>query len=204
MARPRRYDDAVRARLLEAASQALAKNGPSGVSLRSVATSASTTTAAVYTLFGSREALLDAVVTEGFRRFGEHLEAVPRTDDPSADLFALGLAYRTSALAEPHFYRAMFDIPAGPARDALAEPTFQRLQAAVTRLAGAAGEPDGDAATITDIAIGLWGMVHGMVSLELAGQLPGDLQARADRYAQTLQRAADAPPPALRPARPPG
>lgn len=183
MPRPRQYDDAVRTRLVEAASVALAERGPEGVSLRGVAAAARTTTAAVYTLFGSRDALLDAVVAEGFRRFAAHLDAVERTDDPLADLFRLGLAYRESALAEPHFYRAMFGSPGGTGRDPLAEPTFLRLQEATARVLG------GDETAARDRALELWALVHGLVSLELGGHLPGDEHERGERYATALRNA---------------
>ncbi len=33
---------------------------------------------------------------------------VPQTDDPVADLFAIGAAYRRYAIERPHMYRLMF------------------------------------------------------------------------------------------------
>lgn len=176
------YDDAVRDRLLRAASTAVSASGPDAVSLREVAREAGTTTAAVYSLFGSREALVDAVVAEGLRRFGAHLDAVPATDDPAADLLALGLAYRRSALAEPEFYRAMFP-SSGPGRDARVEPTFRRLRAAVQRLA----DSGADLGDTDEVALRLWALVHGLVGLELGGHLPGDLAERERRYEAALR-----------------
>ena len=110
MPRPRRYDAALRRHLLDVSSEAISRSGPDGISLRRVAADAGTTTAAVYALFGGREQLIDAVAAEGFTRFGTHLDAVTRTSDARADLLALGLAYRTSALADPHFYQVMFGL----------------------------------------------------------------------------------------------
>ena len=190
MPRPRQYDDALRTRLLEAASVALADAGAEGVSLRAVAAAAGTTTAAVYTLFGGREALLDAVVAEGFARFGRVLDAVEPTDDAARDLFRLGLAYREYALAEPHFYRAMFGRPAAAGHDALAEPTFRRLEAATARVVeGEQGKEglDGAQGAAHARALELWALVHGLVSLELGGHLPGDERERAERYAAALR-----------------
>src|SRR5690625_7182060 len=105
MARPRQYDDALRRRLIDLASEQISTHGVDTLSVRSLAQRAGTTTAAIYTLFGSRDALVDAVATEGLARFEAHLRAVPRTDEPAADLLTLGLAYRTSALAGPPLYR---------------------------------------------------------------------------------------------------
>jgi len=67
-----------------------------------------TSTTAVYSLFGGKPGLLNAVYDEAFARFGERLGSVVPTGDPVTDLAALGQAYRASALAEPHFYQVMF------------------------------------------------------------------------------------------------
>jgi len=179
MARPRLHDDALRTRLLEVTSEALSTGGEHTVTVRSVAASAGTSASAVYALFGSREELLAAVSAEGFRRFAAHLAAVPRTDDAVADLRALGVAYRRSALADPHYYRTMFDRAVRPGADAptaTEQPTFRVLRDATARVLGA-GPADAE-----HVAVGLWGLVHGLVSLELAGLLPGDEPARAARY----------------------
>ena len=186
MARPRSYDDDLRRRLIGCASEALSAHGADALSLRAVATAAGTTTAAVYALFGGREELLAAVVGEGFERFGRHLAAVPRTHDPRADLFALGLAYRANALANPHFYRAMF--ASGTSRsshDTLGEPTFLVLLEAASRVLEAAGaaQPSPE-----ELALHLWGLTHGLVGLELAGLLPGTPAEHAERYAAALLR----------------
>ena len=175
----RRHDAALRRRLLEVGSEAISRRGPKGLSLRDLATRADTTTAAIYTLFGGRDQLIEAVAAEGFQRFGAHLDTVVRTADPAADLLALGLAYRASALADPHFYRVMFGVAAP--RRAAASPTFVVLREAVERVATT--PPD----RAEEIAYRLWSLVHGLVDLELAGHLPGDESARADRYGATLQ-----------------
>src|SRR5689334_460451 len=54
MGRPRLHDDAVRSRLLEAASTVLAQDGVAGLTVRDVAARAGTSTSAVYSLFGGR------------------------------------------------------------------------------------------------------------------------------------------------------
>lgn len=181
---PRRHDDALRATLVELASETVAVGGGRALSLRTLASAAGTTTAAVYTLFGSRDGLLRAVVEEGFRRFADRLATVPRSTDPGADLFALGLAYRANALANPHFYRVMFAAVEDPAHsaDVFTSPTFVVLREAVARLPEAA-RPGG----AEEVALRLWAVVHGLVSLELAGLMPGTAQERAARYATALR-----------------
>jgi AcrR family transcriptional regulator len=213
VARPRLHDDALRRRLLEVTSQVVSAGGPEAVTVRDVAARADTSASAVYALFGSRDALLAAVVEEGYRRFADHLAAAPRGDDPRADLLALGLAYRRSALAEPHFYRVMFGgLPGADDREppVTDRATFRVLERAVALVlaarAGARGQAD-DAAdagrspadpaapegappaeAAREAALALWALVHGLVSLEISGLVPGTDQERADRYARTLGR----------------
>lgn len=171
MARPRTHDHHVRRRLLEAASASIAAGGAAAVSLRATARDASTTTAAVYALFGSREALIAAVVEEGFRRFGAHLATVKKTAQPAEDLIGLGVAYRENALKNPHFYRVMFGPASGAVSAGRGEETFAVLVNAVGRAA------DCDDAEAALRAQRVWAYVHGLVSLELEGLVPGSSEA---------------------------
>jgi AcrR family transcriptional regulator len=186
MARPRRHDDTLRTRLLEVASQVISAGGEGAVTVRGVAGEAGTSASAVYALFGSREALVAAVSEEGFRRFGARLDSVARTDDPFADLAALGLAYRDSALADPHFYRVMFDRAVDRAMPSLQRPTFRVLRDAVARVRAVLDPTSGDDRADED-ALALWALAHGLVGLELAGLVPGDEGERAERYRATLR-----------------
>lgn len=195
MARPRLHDAALRARLLDVASRAISQHGEGAVTVRSVAADAGTSPSAVYALYGSRDELVAAVSAEGFRRFAAHLASAPRTDDAAADLAGLGGAYRAFALADPHFYAVMFSRGVRPGHDAdraVDEPTFLVLRDAVARVL-----PDAAPPAVEHAALGLWGLVHGLVSLELAGLVPGDEAARAARYAgaaRAVGRALVAPP----------
>src|SRR5699024_1556875 len=144
------------------------------LSMRKVATAAGTTTAAIYALFGSREALIEAVVIEGFTRFAEQLQSVVHTDDPAADLLELGKAYRTNALDNPHYYRVMFNDIYGSGTTEHVDNTFGILVTAVQR----AVEVETSEACMR--AYRLWAYIHGLVSLELAG-LAGSNETPTDR-----------------------
>ena len=185
VAPPKVHDDALRSALIDSTSRLIADRGAAAVGLREAARSAGTSTTAVYALFGSRENLLAAIAAEGVRRFAEHLAAVQDTDDPAADLLALGRAYRASALADPHFYRVMFD--AGPGRltqaGAVLPDTFAVLQRAAQRCidAGLCAVDDAHRMAVT-----LWALVHGLVQLELAGLIGGDERQRGEAYDAAL------------------
>lgn len=190
MARPRVHDESVRRRLLEVASEVIARSGPEHLSLRDVARRAGTSTTAVYTLFGNRAELVAAVGQEAFRRFAAHLDAAPRSGDPAADLRALGLAYRAGALADPHYYRVMFDVVGAGARDGSGPPVEERPTFRVLRdrVRDAVGPGTGDD-DVTATAHVLWALVHGLVSLELGGLAPGGPARREELYGRALATA---------------
>ncbi|WP_028923782.1 TetR/AcrR family transcriptional regulator [Pseudonocardia acaciae] len=174
MARPKVHDEALRVRLLEQAVRTLSEEGPDALSLRKLAAQVGTSTTAVYSLFGGKPALLGAVYDEAFERFGRRLATIPPGDDPLADLAALGVVYRQSALADPHFYQVMFgpaggSFTPGPESRTRAEATFRPLLDAVRRAIDAGVFRDEDPAVI---AGSLWASVHGFVSLELRSLLP--------------------------------
>ena len=174
MPRPKVHDDALRFRLLEQAVRTLSEDGPDGLSLRKLATQAETSTTAVYSLFGGKPGLLNAVYNEAFHRFGKSLDEADGAEDPGETLCAIALAYRASALHEPHFYRVMFSpgnrratTDAGSLRRA--EATYQPLRDVVRRAVAAGLFREG---SLDVLATSIWGTVHGLVSLELDTLLP--------------------------------
>lgn len=175
MGRPRIHDEALRERLLELAAAAVATDGPSALSVRSLARSAGTSTAAVYTLFGGMPGLLEHLYARAFDRLGEGQRAVGRSDDAVADVIALGRAYRETAFDDPNAYRMMFgnyavrdNLP--PTVESQAERTFEPLVDAVSRAVAVGRFPATPSANA--IATALWANVHGLVSLELGAFRP--------------------------------
>jgi AcrR family transcriptional regulator len=127
---------------------------------------------AIYTYFGGMDEVRSEVSREAFARLGEHMAAVAVTDDPVADLGLLGWAYFTNAIENPNLYRVMFmERPPSEAASRTGLATFNRLVAAVARCVDGGAFAPGDPA---GYATQLWGLVHGLVTLELAGLLaPG-------------------------------
>lgn len=192
MPRPRNRDYAeLRRDLVDAGGRLLAEEGPTALSTRRVAQQVGVSTTAVYHLFGDKAGLVREMFLAGFERLAEAFGAVPRTDDPLADLLALGAAYRASAVANPHLYELMFGRPVPeftPDAEAGAriQPTFDALIAAVARCVESGvlrGEPE-------DVAVQLNALVHGLSSLELRGALgPPDVAgAHWDRAIGSMVR----------------
>jgi len=105
-----------RARVVEVAARLLEEAGPEALQARRVTAEVGTSTQAIYTLFGGMPGLFEALVAEGFRRFGGTVGAVPETDDPVADFFAKGRAFCEWAFAHPQRYRLMFGLTGGRLR----------------------------------------------------------------------------------------
>ncbi|MBB5906322.1 TetR/AcrR family transcriptional regulator [Actinoalloteichus hymeniacidonis] len=180
MARPRVHDDQLRLRLLDQAGELISAHGQGGLSLRRLAAQSGTSTTAVYSLFGSKAAVLRAVYIEAFHRLRARLEAVPLSGDPLADLLELGLAYRRSALANPHLYAVMFhrggavELEPDEATAAAAAAAMRPLAETVARGIAAGLLLDRPAEEIT---YACWAQVHGMVSLELDEAIPAGVSS---------------------------
>lgn len=177
----RRRGAAMRDRLVESGLRLLEEGGPEALQTRRVAAAAGASTMTVYTHFGGMSGLLKAVAAEAFTRFGAALASTPPTDDPVADFFAMGYAYRRYALASPQRYRLMFgltaeqtehpldrDFTAGPVAEAVGAETFEQLVGAVERLLdGGHLAP----APARQAAARVWALMHGTVMLDLSGYL---------------------------------
>lgn len=109
MGRPRKHDEATAETLLAVGEQLLVEGGVSAVSVRAVAEMADTTTRAVYALFGSKAGLIEAIAAKGYQLLAELVSAVPTTEDPRADLVAVGRAFRTFAVGHPSLFRLTFE-----------------------------------------------------------------------------------------------
>ena len=108
MGRPKIYDDSLRRQLIALTAESVADGGPDAVSLRALAKAADTSTTAIYTIFGSKDDLVAAVLDAAAESLTRAQDAVPVTDDPLADFTELGRAYRGWALAHPDLYNVMF------------------------------------------------------------------------------------------------
>jgi AcrR family transcriptional regulator len=162
---------AVRTTILDAATHLLVAEGVGALTMRRIAAEVGCSTKVIYTMFGGKDGLAEALWLEGFMRFGRALRAVPADADPVAYLAALGWAYRDYALAEPDYYRVMFQgvipgfTPGVQARQT-ARGTFEIAVAAVAACMAAGRMVQGDPVEVADV---IWMAVHGAVGLELAG-----------------------------------
>jgi len=170
---PKAPDPAVRDALIEAAARIVATEGRASLTLRRLAAEVGTSTMAIYTHFGSMDELRREVRREGFARLRAHLAAVEETRDPMADLTLLGAAYYFSATSGPNLYRAMFlDGPVDEADVGTGLDTFMYLVKGVARCVEAGRLPKAETVDPAELALEIWALTHGLISLQLAQLLP--------------------------------
>lgn len=159
--------DAPALAVLEAAGRLLAAEGPEALTNRRLATEAGTTTMTIYTRFGSKGGVFDALFLQGIDRLMAAQRAVPRGED---EVVELCLAYRRAALDSPGHYRVVFGdaLPGWTPEPALLRKAFASwmlLRDAVFRVAARRRLPG----SADSLAWTLFGTCHGLVSLELRG-----------------------------------
>jgi AcrR family transcriptional regulator len=174
--------------ILDAAIEILHAHGAGALTVRSVATAAGCSTTGVYTWFGSKNGLVEAIFVDGFRRFHDAQQRV--LDDEGPDLGALADVYRTWALANPTHYQVMFqgavpDFEPSAEAQAVAWSTFAQLMVAAEASRKARGIPG----PVEDVAHHMWATVHGYVSLEISGMSPHDEATNARLFREGVRLA---------------
>ncbi len=189
--------DASTTALIDAAVSLLAERGPGSVSVRKVADQAGLTTMAVYSRFGNKAALMNAVYRRGFEILAAAMSSVD-DPDPLSRLRGLVMAYRDFAVANPALYSLMFEHLVGfDPPDELRTETTQATLGIVVDTARQAIEQgqlaDTDPLNAAHI---IWATTHGAVSLSIVhtarSPRPGSFlesEQAADAY---LHRALDA------------
>jgi AcrR family transcriptional regulator len=190
-----RYRAQVREEVKQAALGQIAQSGPAALSVSAIGKQLGVSGPALYRYFAGRDELLTELVIDAYDDLAEALRAAAQQHaglQPRARLEALARAYRSWALDQPHRYRLLFGPPL-PGYDAHAQRLVDASQAAMSELLGvlaelddrtAPGPPEPLAAQLAawgmahDAGISpatalravlAWSRLHGLVSLEIAG-----------------------------------
>lgn len=199
--RRQRQRDATTAEIREVARRQLAVTGAAALSLRAVAREMGLTAPALYRYYDDRDALLTALIVDGYTSLCEHLEAArDAAPDPGARIAAMSLAYRRWAVTHPHEFVLVFGAPVpgyaapedGPTHEAGMRfgATFLEVFSAVHATTAFAVPPqehrtpaleralaawkDGSAplpSGAMQVFLSCWGRLHGMITLEVFGHL---------------------------------
>ena len=178
-ARREQERDAFKAAILDAARDIARQDGWQAVTLRGVAQKLDYSAAALYEYFPSKNAILHALLKQGFAELTGALDAANAAQNSAANLSAVAAAYWSWAQANPDLYQVMHGlggVPFGtietPTEAVAAFHALQNtVQAALPNDAGFDLEEETDA---------LWAALHGIVSLALAGRIKGGSE-RAER-----------------------
>lgn len=163
----------MRTALIDAALRVLHRDGPAALTVRSITAEAGCSTTGVYTYFGGKVGLVEAIFVEGFESFDRALDPLLER----GHIAGAGAAYRRWALDHPTQYMVMFG-RAVPEFEPSAEArgraliSFAKLAEAIARV-----RPGDDA---PERAYHLFATVHGYVMLELAG-MSGEHAADSER-----------------------
>lgn len=182
-----------------AALRQLAALGAAQISLRGIAAELGITAPAIYRYFPSRDALLTALIADGYRSLGAALrqaqEAVP-AEDVAGRIVATVVAYRVWALDHGHEFALLFGTPVPGYRapreetvpavtevfEALLQPIVagweQHPRSPAPSLPSAGLAPGAAAnaqpelpAALMPVVIRMLGQIHGLTMLELTGHL---------------------------------
>jgi AcrR family transcriptional regulator len=162
--------EAQRRLLLDAASRLLEGEGPQALTMRRIAGDVGCSTSVLYSMFGGKAGVAEALWCEGFERLEAALAAV-EGDDPLVRLAGLGQAYRACALANRSYYAVMFAraIPGFDPSPVAYEVSLRPLHLLTETVADCVAAGVFRPVDPAHAARVLWAASHGAVSLELAG-----------------------------------
>lgn len=162
----------MRQSILKAACDIAAEAGWRQVTVRKVAEKVEYSPAALYEYFAGKEAILLALMREGFRLLAQEMRAVPEGGDAAERLAAVAQSYWDFAFRHPELYQVMHGLDGvsfGTAETPQeAQDSFVALRDAVRAVF------PGDSASGRDLfdeVDTFWATLHGLVSLTMAGRI---------------------------------
>jgi len=168
--------------LIKAGVDLLAKEGVAGLSIRRVAQKAGVSRAAPYAHFADKQALIAAISTEGYSRLFDAMERVAdrHRDDPGAKLVDGAWAYLKFALDDPDHFKvttsgAVEREKDYPALVEMSENCFSLVLRIVEECQACGILREGPADLV---AVSVWSLMHGLISLVLENQIPHALRDR--------------------------
>ncbi|MFH0517269.1 TetR/AcrR family transcriptional regulator [Streptomyces sp. M41] len=185
-----RYRAQVRAEIKQRAWEQIATAGASALSLNAIAKQMGMSGPALYRYFSGRDELITELVRDAYRSLADTFRATARA---GADLAALAHALREWALRDPQRYFLIYGTPV-PGYHAPDDTTAISSEIMATLLDACAGLPSDGPATPFEAhleghrdwaadhpappaalhrALTFWTRLHGVLSLELAGQFSG-------------------------------
>lgn len=173
-AKDRRESEVLQMRqaILHAACAIAAEEGWPAVTVRKVAERVEYSPAALYAYFDGKEAILLELMREGFRLLTQDMRAVPEGKNAVERLLAVAHNYWDFAFRHPELYQVMHGL-GGVSFGTADTPQEAKDGFVVLREAVRAVFPDDSAAgrDLFDEVDTFWALLHGLVSLTMAGRI---------------------------------
>jgi AcrR family transcriptional regulator len=173
-----REKEALRQKIVEAASKLFVEQGFENVSIRRIADAIEYSPATIYLYFKDKADLIGAICGDTFTEMCEAIKGAvgSRGGDPLASLRCGLRAYIDFGVAHPHHYTVLFGLPRAARQAAvtpeqvassadLGQQAFGFLRASVARSMEAGAIAPGNVETTSQVA---WMFVHGVTSLLIA------------------------------------
>ena len=178
--------DESRLAILEAARRLLAEEGAGALTVRRIVAESGGSTMNVYSRFGGKNGVVQALFIEGFARLTALMATSAQTEDPLVDLYRCAMLYRRFALENRTYYGVMFE---GAVPDLVSTNETKAAAMGALGMLAAAAQRTIDAGALVhenaqSLAADLWATFHGIVSLELRPMGPPDCDWPA-RYSET-------------------
>lgn len=160
--------------MVDAAVAIIRDEGPGALRVRRIAERSGRSTKGVYTHFGGKNGVVDAICVDGFTRLREHVAERTRGAAGVSRIRSAAAAYREWALANPTQYQVMF-ARAVPEYAYSEHARTVGAEAFETLVAATAAASSQGAIRIDDpykAAAWVWSAIHGHVMLELAQLMP--------------------------------
>ena len=155
--------------LVDAALALIEESGLGALTVRSVAARAGVAPMGVYSRFGNKDGLLEALFVRGFESLHIAID-IPPTSSPLLRLRTGCSAYRQFAIDNAQLYHLMFEqmmlLELSPQAKEAARGSFRTLVDRVHAAMDSGGLAPGDS---TEAAQQIWSALHGAVSLEISG-----------------------------------
>jgi len=164
-------------RILREARRLYERHGLPGLSMRRVSSRLHVTPMALYRHYAGKDALVDALVAEGFAEFETYVARAADAPTSLATIRGMLTGYVDFALARPRMFELMFltprqGVPGAPASLA-SSPS-----AAFTRIIGAFAKGMQDGTFAVDdppqAMLFAWAAIHGIIALHFSGRFAGD------------------------------
>jgi AcrR family transcriptional regulator len=165
----------IRKMILDASMKLFVEEGFENVSIRKIAELIEYSPTTVYLYFKDKDEILFELHEIGFRKMAEYNAELWEIQNPLIRLYKMGENYIRFGMNNPEFYDLMF-IQRAPMKtlDQMTECDWKSGDVALGRLRECVAEcmerkmiAQGE---ITAVSMGIWGMVHGLVSLATRGR----------------------------------